>query len=100
MSPGWTSQDLTVTDDENLWTVADAARLMGPLPGDPPDTPLKTTMQKLRDHTRLYPRRFSAVGKRRTTPAGHPGRYARVYAADDFIRLYEEMGEDRQSTAA
>jgi hypothetical protein len=96
MTRGWTSQDLPVVEDETYWTVADAAHYMGPLPGDDPRLPIAATMTKLRILSRFH---LTPIGKRRTTPPGHPGRYARVYAADDFIKLYEQMGNTHRSAA-
>lgn len=93
MTRGWTSQDLPVTEDESLWTIADAAHFLGALPNDPPTLPVTATMTKLRILSRFH---LTPVGKRRTTPAGHPGRYARVYPADDFIRLYEQLNPETQ----
>jgi hypothetical protein len=93
MIRGWTSRDLDVVcDDDNLWTVTEAAQHLGPLPDDPEDTPVAVTTAKLRNLTRcpqltgLVP-----VGKRRSSRDGQPGRYARVYRAGDFIALYERM---------
>ncbi len=89
MKRGWTSQDLPVVeDDDMLWTIADAARLLGPLPNDPPTLPAAAVATKLRILTcafELQPR-----GKRRTSSG--QGRYARVYHATDFIELYEMLG--------
>jgi hypothetical protein len=93
MTRGWTSYDLdTVTDDDTLWTVTEAAHHLGPLPGDPEDTSALTTVAKLRDLTRLH--RFAIAGKRRSSRPGHPGRYARVYRASAFIALYELLDAD------
>lgn len=90
MTRGWTSQELDVVcDDENLWTVVDAARHLGPVPQDPEDTPVPVTVTKLRDLTRYH--RLPPAGKRRSSRPGQPGRYARVYRAADFINLYERM---------
>lgn len=95
MTRGWTSQNLTaVGDDERLWTVTDAARRLGPLPGDPPDTPVDATVTKLRVLARYH--RLPPTGKRRSARPGHPGRYARVYRAADFISLYERMDPDNE----
>jgi len=97
MTRGWTSHDLeTVGDDDTLWNVVEAATHLGPLPGDPDDTPVPATVAKLRDLTRYL--RLQAAGKRRTSRPGHPGRYARVYHASDFIRLYEHMDPDNEKT--
>lgn len=99
MKRGWTSQDLPVIEnDDTLWTIADAARLLGPLPNDPATLPAEATMTKLRILTRFH--RLQPQGKRRTSPPGHPGRYARVYHAADFIDLYDQMDRFRQAPPA
>lgn len=93
MTRGWTSRELvSVGDDTHLWTVTDAASRLGPLPGDPDDTPFDTTVTKLRNLTRYH--HLPPAGKRRSARPGRPGRYARVYHADDFIVLYERMDPD------
>lgn len=93
MTRGWTSYDLdTVGDDDTLWNVVEAATHLGPLPGDPDDISMLVTVAKLRDLTRYH--RLQPVGKRRSSRKGHPGRYARVYQAADFIALYERMDYD------
>ena len=98
MTRGWTSHDLAVVcEDENLWNVAEAARHLGPLPGDPEDTPVLVTVAKLRDLARYH--RLSPAGKRRSSRDGHPGRYARVYQASDFITLYERMDHSMAAAA-
>lgn len=95
MTRGWTSQELIpVGDDTHLWTIADAASHLGPLPGDPEDTPLTVTVAKLRNITRYHHAWMPPVGKRRSARPGRPGRYARVYHADNFIVLYERMDPD------
>lgn len=99
MSRGWSSQELPVVcDDENLWTVADAAHALGSLPGDPENVTQLATVAKLRDLARYH--RLDVVGKRRSTRAGQSGRYARVYRAIDFIQLYEQMGNKKEPPAA
>lgn len=95
MTRGWTSQELpAVGDDAHLWTIMDAARHLGPLPGDPDDTPLDVTVTKLRNLVRYHRLHLPPAGKRRSTRAGQPGRYARVFRANDFIVLYESMDPD------
>lgn len=99
MTRGWTSGELPVVeDDDMLWTIADAARLLGPLPNDPPNLPTEATKTKLRILARFH--KLPPRGKRRTSKPGHPGRYARVYHATDFIELYELMGNRQAPPAA
>lgn len=91
MTRGWTSADLTVVgDDEHLWTIADAARYLGPLPNDPPTLPIPAVETKLRILTAAL--HLEPCGKRRTSKPGRPGRYARAYRAQDIIELYEVLG--------
>lgn len=81
MGRGWTSAELSVvTDDDRMWTVAQAACLLGP-----PCLPVW--------EVRLLARRMEPVGKRRTTAHGRSGRYARVYRAKDFIQAYEQLSK-------
>jgi hypothetical protein len=100
MTRGWTSQDLpVVADDPALWTIADAVARLGPLPNDPPNLPAAAVATKLRILARCLG--LTPVGKRRTSPTGHPGRYARVYTAQSFIDLYEMVaGDDEQPPLA
>jgi hypothetical protein len=85
MSRGWSSAGLkAVGDDDTLWTARDAARLLGP-PELPPEK-----VRWLIAIAELEP-----VGKRRTTAYGRSGRYARVYAARDFIEAYEALSRRR-----
>lgn len=99
MTRGWRSTELPVVcDDENLWTVTDAAYTLGTLPGDPENLATPVTVTKLRDLARYH--HLTPVGKRRSAPAGQPGRYARVYRAADFIELYEQMGNKKAPPAA
>lgn len=81
MNRGWTSEGLkVVTDDDRLWTVADAAVHLGP-----PALSVSRVRQLVRDEN-LQP-----VGKRRTSPTGTSGRYARVYRAVDFIKAHDAL---------
>lgn len=78
---GWSSDGLkTVGDDELLWTVSDAASLLGP--------PVLTARQ-VRDLVKLAG--ITPVGKRRVTQRGQAGRHARVYPASDLIRAYDAI---------
>lgn len=80
-SRGWSSTGLrTVGDDETLWTVTDAANLLGP--------PRLSEIQvrQLVKMLNLKPR-----GKRRVTPLGQPGRHARVYEAEALIKAYDAL---------
>lgn len=93
MKRGWTSQELAaVGDDDTLWTIIEAAQHLGPLPGDPDQMPVIAIVTKLRILARFH--HLEPVGKRRTTPVGTPGRFARVYRAIDFINLYAMMDFD------
>jgi len=95
MTRGWISAELDVVgEDDTLWTVTEAAQHLGALPDHPEDTPAQITVDKLRLYTRLHPRELPPAGKRRTSPPGQPGRYARVYHARDFIALYERLDHD------
>lgn len=104
MTRGWNSTDLPVVcDDERLWTVNDAIHALGTLPGDPDDQPAEKTAMRLRELIRTHHAltgELAAVGKRRSTRPGQPGRYARVYHAIDFIDLYEQMGNKQAPPAA
>lgn len=78
---GWSSDGLrTVGDDELLWTVSDAASLLGP----PALTP-----RQVRDLVKLAG--ITPAGKRRVTPRGQAGRHARVYPASALIRAYDAI---------
>lgn len=98
MKRGWTSEDLPVVEDESLWTIADAARLLGPLPNDPPTLPAVAITTRLRILIAFFD--LKPRGKKRTSPPGHPGRYARAYHASDFIELYELIGGYQQAPPA
>lgn len=76
---GWTDAGLpAVGDDGSLWTVMDASRLLGPP---------ELTAAQVRNLIRLA--NISPVGIRRSNPGS--GRGARVYRADDLIRVYEAL---------
>jgi len=78
---GWTSAQLpALGDDPQVWTVSDAARLLGP--------PVLSEPQ-----LRAYLRKagLQPVGKRRVTLRGTGGRYARCYRAEDLIQLYDAL---------
>jgi hypothetical protein len=79
---GWSAAGLKVVgDDDTLWTAAEAARLLGPP---------ELSAEKVRLLIQLSPG-LKPVGRRRTTPHGRPGRYARVYEAQAFIKAYEGL---------
>ncbi len=81
MTRGWTSVSLPlVGDDEKLWTVAQAATLLGPP---------RLSVNEVRYLVRIA--RMEPVGKRRTAAHGKPGRCARVYQAAQFIQAYEDL---------
>lgn len=78
---GWSSTGLrTVGDDETLWTVADAANLLGPP---------QLSQAQVRQLIRMLS--LQPSGKRRVTPLGHPGRHARVYEAEALIKAYDAL---------
>jgi len=78
---GWSSDGLkTVGDDPELWTVADAARLLGP-----PDLEVR----EVRNLVKIFS--IHPSGKRRVTSAGHSGRHARVYPASELIKAYHAI---------
>lgn len=78
---GWSSAGLrTVGDDPNLWTVSDAARLLGPP---------ELSVRQVRNLVKIFG--IEAEGKRRVTEAGHSGRHARVYPAESFIKAYDAI---------
>lgn len=78
---GWISSDLKVVgDDSKLWTVAEAACLLGP-----------PTLSVARVRHLVQFLSIEPVGKRRTSPHGQAGRYARVYRAADFIAAYDRL---------
>lgn len=78
---GWQAATLPVVgDDPDLWTAADAARLLGP--------PVLATDQ-VRQLIRMVG--LIPVGKRRTGNPRVGGRHARVYPADALIRAYEAL---------
>jgi hypothetical protein len=81
VSRGWSSAGLkTVGDDETLWTVTDASRLLGPPELSPAQVRQLIVMMKL-----------EPVGKRRVTVLGRSGRHARVYRAIELIKAYDAI---------
>lgn len=80
---GWSSQGLKVVgDDETLWTVEQASQLLGA-------ADRKLPLEKVRHLINLFG--LDPVGKRRTTPYGTSGRYARVYNSIDLIKAYDTL---------
>ena len=80
-SRGWTSRGLkTVGDDPKLWTVAQAACLLGPP---------NLSVREVRNLVHIF--NIEPVGKRRVTAEGQSGRHARVYEAGEFIRAYDAI---------
>lgn len=77
---GWSSADLPqVKDDPRLWSVAEAARLLGP-----PQLEEAAVRQLVR-LAGLEPRGKRANGPRR--------RHVRVYDALELINAYEKLAE-------
>lgn len=86
---GWKSDDLPVVgDDGRLWTAADAARLLGPP---------ELSAAQVRHLVRLF--NLTPVGKRRTSPHGVSGRYARVYRSTDLLRAFDAVYRAMETTA-
>lgn len=88
---GWSSEGLEVVKStDRTWTVAEAAQWLGG--ADKKLTPVK--VRHLIEWFDLKP-----VGKKRTTPSGTSGRYARVYSSIDLIKAYDKLSreEDEQS---
>jgi hypothetical protein len=78
---GWTAQGLTlVGEDERLWTVEEAARLLGP--------PCLSTIQ-VRQLISMW--QLEPVGTRRPDRDELRGRRPRVYRAIDFIKAYDTL---------
>ena len=76
---GWSAKDLPLVGrDDTLWTVEEAVFFLGA------EIPVKRIRKLAGEH-------FEPVGRRRMAPSGRGGRCARVYAASDFIRLYESL---------
>jgi hypothetical protein len=76
---GWSNAGLpTVGDDGALWSVADAARLLGP-----PDLNADQVRNLIR-LTNIRPVGIRRIGR-------HSGRGARVYLAGDLIRAYDAL---------
>jgi hypothetical protein len=76
---GYATRTLTVVavDDERFWTVADAARLLGP-----PDLD-EAQVRQLVNLVGMTP-----AGKR---PSGSRRRHVRVYRAEQLIRAYRAI---------
>ncbi len=82
---GWSSVGLkTVGDNPSLWTVTDAARLLGPPELSP---------AQVRQLVKIFD--IPAQGKRRVTADGRSGRHARVYEAQALILAYDAIQKQR-----
>lgn len=80
---GWTSAHLTLVEDrEKLWTVAEAATLLGPPVLD------VTEVRRLISMMRIQP-----VGTRSQDGPDKRGRRPRVYRAIDLIRAYDMLSK-------
>jgi hypothetical protein len=78
MPRGWTTVDLvTVDEDERLWTVTQAAQLLGKDPGS-----VRWLIKELN---------IPPVGMQRQSGSERRGRQPRVYRAIDFIRAYDNL---------
>jgi hypothetical protein len=82
-SKGWTATELLVVDqDERLWTVGEAAQLLGPPVLDPVQVRQLVVMWQIKP-----------VGVRSRTGAEKRGRQPRVYRAIDLIRAYDALSK-------
>lgn len=80
---GWTSAELrVVTDDDRLWTVEEAAQLLGPPVLAPWQVRQLVTMWQIKP-----------VGVRSRTGTEKRGRQPRVYRAIDLIRAYDALSK-------
>lgn len=80
-SKGWSSAGLkTVGDDPKLWTVTDAASLLGPP---------KLTPAQVRQLVKIFS--IEPEGKRRVAVDKQGGRHARVYNAQALIKAYDAI---------
>lgn len=80
---GWTSAGLRlVGDDERLWTVEEAARLLGP--------PVLKEHQVRQLITMMG---IAPVGTRRPSREDKRGRQPRVYRAIDLIKAYDMLSK-------
>lgn len=83
MSRGWSSAELTLVGaDERLWTVAEAARLLGPPVLDVAQVRQLVVMMQIK-----------AVGTRAKEGPEKRGRQPRVYRAVDLIRAYDVLSK-------
>lgn len=89
MRRGWSTDGLKVVgDDPKLWTVAEAAcHLVGPV----------LSVEGVRKMISLF--EIEPVGRRRTSPHGTSGRYARVYRAVELIDAHDTMSRRKRRVA-
>lgn len=77
---GWTTIGLTLVDeDERLWTVAQAARLLGKRPDD-----VRSLIRNLE---------IPPVGMQKQNGPEKRGRQPRIYRAIDLIRAYDKRSK-------
>lgn len=82
-SKGWTATELRViAQDERLWTVDEAAQLLGPPVLEPGQVRHLVTMWQIKP-----------VGVRSRTGVEKRGRQPRVYRAIDLIRAYDALSK-------
>lgn len=80
---GWTSAGLRlVGDDERLWTVEEAARLLGP-----------PVLKEHQVRQLIVMMSIPPVGTRRPVREDKRGRQPRVYRAIDLIRAYDMLSK-------
>lgn len=76
---GWTAEGLTlVGEDERLWTVEEASRLLGP-----------PSLSAAQVRQLIAMRQLAPVGTRRPDRVEPRGRLPRVYRAIDLIKAYD-----------
>lgn len=86
MRRGWTTEGLKVVgDDDKLWTVAEAACHL---------TEPTLSVEGVRKLISLF--EIEPIGRRRTSPHGTSGRYARVYRAVELIDAHDAMSRRRR----
>jgi hypothetical protein len=80
---GWTTAGLTLVEaDDRLWTIGEAARLLGP-----------PVLKEYQVRQLVVMMQLKPVGTRRPDRVDKRGRQPRVYRAIDFIRAYDVLAK-------